>query len=279
MMGHCVHIYTYPHDYTIRKNEINMRTDYAYINNYAKLLKAIKYLGGKCKKCNETYFLYLDFHHMNNKKDTVRKLLYKQWSKIKPELDKCILLCCKCHRLEHFNVNRYKTNEKYILKQIDNIDELGTNGRMDNYIKNKELIINMLKEDNSIYKIHKITGVSKKAIRDIAFTLDIDRSILKNEKDINIDKFIEMYNNKTEMKDIAKYFNCSVFPIFRIRKKLILDGSIAKHQQRIIDINELKQCLLSNMSTKEIAQKFNMKIDSINKRIHRQRTTYKNWPF
>lgn len=64
--------------------------------------KLVQYKGGKCKvceydRCNDG----LEFHHIDSTlKDfaisSVKSLT--NWDKIKSELDKCVLLCCRCHR-------------------------------------------------------------------------------------------------------------------------------------------------------------------------------------
>ena len=67
--------------------------------------RAVEYLGGKCKHCElvtEKLCVY-DFHHidMEGKEADPGSLLHYSWERIKKELDKCILLCANCHRIEH----------------------------------------------------------------------------------------------------------------------------------------------------------------------------------
>jgi len=68
-------------------------------------LKAIEYLGGKCAHCgivSEHRGIY-DFHHIDSagKKADPGSLMHYSWKRIQQELDKCILLCANCHRIEH----------------------------------------------------------------------------------------------------------------------------------------------------------------------------------
>ncbi len=66
--------------------------------------KAIEYLGGKCMHCGGKFHPSVyDFHHVNpsEKEGLLSKILGASWIKIQKELDKCILLCANCHRLEH----------------------------------------------------------------------------------------------------------------------------------------------------------------------------------
>lgn len=72
-------------------------------------IKAVEYKGGKCSKCESSTYhpSCYDFHHNDpaTKEFVWTKLRLKSWDKITKELDKCDLLCCICHRLEHLNPN------------------------------------------------------------------------------------------------------------------------------------------------------------------------------
>ena len=69
--------------------------------------KAVDYKGGKCIVCGYNKCLEaLEFHHKNPlEKDIKLKsagMNRKQsFEKSKEELDKCVLLCCRCHREVH----------------------------------------------------------------------------------------------------------------------------------------------------------------------------------
>jgi transposase len=67
--------------------------------------EAINYKGGKCVKCGyNKYDGALDFHHIDpSKKDfSISRKKNCSLETIKPELDKCILLCRNCHSEVHF---------------------------------------------------------------------------------------------------------------------------------------------------------------------------------
>lgn len=63
--------------------------------------KAIAYKGGACAVCGyDKCEAALEFHHLNPKeKDGLRA--HWTFDRNKRELDKCILLCCRCHREVH----------------------------------------------------------------------------------------------------------------------------------------------------------------------------------
>jgi len=69
---------------------------------------AINYKGGCCSKCGyNKYNGALEFHHLDPKeKDfTIAHLRHYSFdTKIKKELDKCILVCANCHREIHGNI-------------------------------------------------------------------------------------------------------------------------------------------------------------------------------
>jgi len=82
-----------------RKN-YNQRTLYL-----AKRIICINHLGGKCKMCNNDNIFHLCFHHIdsNLKEFDISDIKNVRLSKVKDELDKCILLCENCHRELHYN--------------------------------------------------------------------------------------------------------------------------------------------------------------------------------
>jgi len=67
--------------------------------------RAIEYKGGKCENCGgEFHPAIFDFHHVNPEEKDVDPWIIKDWAwdRQKVELDKCVLLCSNCHRLEHY---------------------------------------------------------------------------------------------------------------------------------------------------------------------------------
>lgn len=69
-----------------------------------------------CEDCWETNPLFLDFHHKDpkEKKLNVAVMVWKAFGlkRIQSEIDKCNVLCCKCHRQRHFQ--EWLALKKYI---------------------------------------------------------------------------------------------------------------------------------------------------------------------
>lgn len=66
-------------------------------------VKMVEYKGGKCQICGyDKCIEALDFHHINPKeKDFSISGGTRSFETLKPELDKCILVCANCHREIH----------------------------------------------------------------------------------------------------------------------------------------------------------------------------------
>lgn len=74
-------------------------------------LKAIKFMGGKCLKCEyNKCHASMDFHHVNpiEKDKSIKNIISGSWKRIEEELKKCILLCSNCHREHHYNEKRIR---------------------------------------------------------------------------------------------------------------------------------------------------------------------------
>ena len=78
------------------------------IRRFRAKAAAIKFLGGKCKKCGwRGNQAALQFHHLNSetKEFIIGNVANKSWDSIKVEMQKCILLCANCHAIEHSSKN------------------------------------------------------------------------------------------------------------------------------------------------------------------------------
>lgn len=63
--------------------------------------QCIEYLGGSCVACGyKDHDVGFDFHHLDRttKNFQIGNKLGMSFNNLKPELDKCVLVCCRCHR-------------------------------------------------------------------------------------------------------------------------------------------------------------------------------------
>ena len=84
--------------------------------------KAYQLLGCKCKICEYSSCMdAMDLHHINkgDKSFPLSQNWGLSWDKVKAELDKCVLLCCRCHREVHAG----HTNLNYFLGGSGEIGE------------------------------------------------------------------------------------------------------------------------------------------------------------
>lgn len=85
----------------------------------ANKIAALKYIGVKSCKCGESRVEFLQFHHKPGlkKEFTIASRLHYSLENIKNELDKCSVVCAKCHRKEHYTQiekcsEHFKSNDK-----------------------------------------------------------------------------------------------------------------------------------------------------------------------
>ena len=95
-------------------NRVNVKYNDMNPNNYEnqklrglkRKYEAVLARGGKCERCGyDKNIAALDFHHINpDEKEfqiDMRHFSNHSLEKLQAELDKCILLCANCHRIEH----------------------------------------------------------------------------------------------------------------------------------------------------------------------------------
>ena len=74
------------------------------LQRHAKKQKAVDYKGGKCEACSYNRCLRaMDFHHLDpEQKDFgIAGNPCSSWERMNKELDKCVLLCNRCHTEVH----------------------------------------------------------------------------------------------------------------------------------------------------------------------------------
>jgi len=71
-------------------------------NRQMRKQQLIEHFGGKCQVCGyDRCPAALDFHHLNRKEKEFsisRSGVCRSWKRMLAEAEKCVLVCCRCHR-------------------------------------------------------------------------------------------------------------------------------------------------------------------------------------
>lgn len=77
-------------------------------NRRKRKQKLVEYFGGKCQVCGYNKCIAaLDFHHKNpeEKNFAISKSgVCRSWERMLAEANKCILVCCRCHKEIEFGL-------------------------------------------------------------------------------------------------------------------------------------------------------------------------------
>ena len=226
------------------------QTDNDYIRRWAKKIKAIEYLGGRCSKCGDENIFHLCFHHKNTgeKENIISDMLAKKvpFPLIQKELYKCELICENCHReLHNVNNEAWSSINKRIYLEYKNLYKCSKCG----YDKNiSSLEFHHKKSDNKIFMISRVSFIIKNILdledylKEELDKCDVLCANCHRETYINIDKFNElkdqiyskeikntlikidrnevwsMYNSGIKQSEIARHFNVSRTCIYQIIK-------------------------------------------------------------
>lgn len=171
-----------------------------YILIWAKKIKSVNLLGGKCEKCGCTDVRILEFHHIdpNKKEFTICDIRNLRWSIIEREIQKCILLCSNCHSILHDTSNlqceyrKFSDNKKILLEylKIDKCQKCG------------------IKVPNSVLHFHHLDSSLKKfqLSKGIKITLNTVQDLNKNIID-EINKCEILCSNCHRLEHTEQLFN------------------------------------------------------------------------
>lgn len=226
------------------------KTKSEYILRWAKKLKAVNLLGGECIYCKSSDFRVLEFHHPNdNKEHNINDILGVNWNEMKKEVEKCVLLCCRCHSIEHSSKETLylnpRNNKKFLLeyigkKQCEECNWTGHQCALEFHHKNpleKEIEISdiriVLKTVDDLEKkiigeinkcqvlcsnCHQLKHISDKFI---LYEKEIKEKseIIKNYNVLDHNKIILLHSKGLSMGKLAKKFNTSKSSISYIINK------------------------------------------------------------
>lgn len=208
--------------------------DQRFIRRCSKLLKCIELKGNICEYCRQDLSdtpWNAEFHHLdpNTKDNSISQMIESQFLKIIGELNKCILLCCGCHRKAHFNTERYKKYKKIIKQRMSNID----------FYKNKKInedeVYFLIKKKKTTTEIALLLNSEKRTIRKVIRRiekkkkeklLDSKEEYLNAHRKITDEQILNCYKKKIKRKEIYKQFNISSGCLSKRIKRLKDQGLI-----------------------------------------------------
>lgn len=124
--------------------------------------RAFHYKGSKCEMCgfDEPIMDFYDFHHTDEsiKMRAMTDMFgHFGWTKIKEELDKCVMVCALCHRRIHY--------EQRVQQGTKRAESSYTEPKCERWTKeNEDRLIEMLKEGKTIAQMQEVFGGSYRRI-------------------------------------------------------------------------------------------------------------------
>jgi hypothetical protein len=237
------------------------------ILKWAKKIRAINFLGGKCSNCDCENVKILTFHHVNKeeKEHKICNLLYSStWEDISEEIKKCILLCYNCHQELHYNETNdnswRKENKKILIEYKGSLscERCGYNkcvGSLDFHHPNNDKFFSLsnvgkkgLTLDTLTTKIideinkcellckncHYIEHINKKDYFNNYHNEIMEKSIKYRNRKPNLDENIVLkyyMNENMRMIDICKELNLSKSTVSTILKRLENKGLLKKRKR------------------------------------------------
>ena len=222
-----------------------------YIRTNAKKLKMIIHMGGKCEDCGlalEEKLPIADFHHLdpNLKEFNPSDTLTMVWDKCKVELDKCMLLCTNCHRIRHYDWERFNENREKIREYVDVVEER----QMRIVHDDPEIIQQVLllhSQGEFLRTIAQKLGIVRCSVKRILKlnNLTLNKWVARDELGkISKDDFQVCADNGMSAGEISKKYDCCKATVFNLAKHYNIklktrikrsDANIAKSRQMLAD--------------------------------------------
>lgn len=213
-----------------------------YILTWAKKIKAIEFLGGKCNECGSDDIRVLEFHHIEDKKIEISRLTNKRWSIVLAEIKKCRLLCGNCHATVHADAKGRKAHLKSKLLLINgktccekcgngNISILHFHhiGRKNFEISEllfkktkvsiEELILEIERCKILCRNCHMLEHFDSNKFESNKASIYKKMRLYKEYKKLDYKEVKTMFDNGERKIDIARHFGCAKSSITMILKK------------------------------------------------------------
>jgi hypothetical protein len=225
---------------------MNKKVVSTFILRWAKRIKAINLLGGKCVSCGDSNIFHLVFHHKDSseKERNINLLKHYKWSVMLTELKKCELYCANCHKELHFMKDYKDCNTDVTIKRRSNklilINYKDGKCEKCEYDKNqqslvfhhvgdnKKFIFNGFSDDINIFELESYIKeeldkcillcnnchIEEHINKEMFYTYEKEiydkvKNYKEKQSKLPIDKVISMYENGIKQISIAKHFNAS----------------------------------------------------------------------
>lgn len=207
--------------YNGKRDKANLRKK-KLILKWAKKLKAIKLLGGKCEVCGEKRPWLLDFHHKNSddKENEYNKISLSSWDMIEQEIIKCSLLCRNCHGDIHYK-DAFIEFEKEINEKCKQIKGNANKNKV-----KEDKVIELRSVGFTQKEISKELGCAISTVCDILKRNGIHTEVKKRKLDPYEVK--RLRDEGLSNVEISQMLNIHRFTVPRVLKKL-KDGHYDKH--------------------------------------------------
>lgn len=194
--------------------------------------KLIEYKGGKCEVCgyDKNFPSAYDFHHRNpeEKSFTISSKMIK-FEKLVEEVDKCDLLCCRCHRELHekeFAIQRRLSKERHE-KWLQKIEIPKKSGKCIDCNKDIDVYVTRCAECNAVYR-RKVDRPSKEALGKLLWekpTMQLAEEF--GVSDVAISKWAKSYGLSKPPRGYWEKEKSKIIPITKEKlEKLLWEKSI-----------------------------------------------------
>ena len=213
------------------------------ITKIAKLLYVIEYKGRYCKNCGFDGFSepwFVDFHHRETKDkkyEVKNKIMSGDFSKLKKEIDKCDLLCGRCHRKFHSYWKEYDENKEAVIEKLKTIrrNKGITKHRKEFSFDELEIISELSQRGLTIKEIAQRTNRDYHSIKHKIKELGCSVKRDSREKKIDVKKIVDLYNENKSLREIGRQLGVSYMLVGNRLRKL---GLPIKSQWDRIEANE-----------------------------------------
>ncbi len=247
-----------------------------YIRTNAKKMKMIIHMGGKCKDCGlslEEKLPIADFHHLDPKLKEFNPsdATTMGWDKCKVELEKCVLLCTNCHRIRHYDWERFYENREKIREYVDIVEDKQMRLVHDDDEVIKQVLL-LHSQGDFLRTISDKLGIFRCSVKRILKqnNLTPNKWVARDELGkMSREDFQECADKGMSAGEISKKFNCCKATIFNLSKlyNIKLKTPIKKSVENIA----ISRQMLANGSTKEqVCQRFAISTTTLNRWLGNQ---------